>query len=1040
MQLILEAYTLSECMELMSEYASAYEAQGMKNLIFCEDRLTLIAERALLRKVGATFSSSVTTFARFLQSDVKALTKQGSVMAVGDVMAQLSKKGQLNCFTSFGGSGNNAKSIYETLAQFSASEITPDTLQETLQLLPDDILKKKISDLSLIYEGYLRFLQEHGYADESTYLSLLPQFIENSAEIRESNVFFLCFSSFTAQAKKVIRAAAKTAKNVIGIFFSGEEEIYSKQATNSFLKALDGFKNTQTRRAGTPLDGVGEVLRKGLFDPEIKQGKMETDRLHIFEAGDKTAESEYVATQIKRVMAENEKMRYRDIAILLPDTNSYTLPLKKVLREYGIPFFLDEKKSLKRHPLSHFLLDCFRVARENFSPDSVQSLTQNFFFGESDTYRNYLLKFANYRGGAKREIKDGETVEALFPEREKLESGRARALEAAQFIKQKATGRSYCNEVRRILRAFDVENKLKDLENSIDEIAQKAYLSQIYGALERVLSEAEMLIGERELSISEYETILADGLEATEISLIPLKADAVFVGDITESRIEKVRVLFAMGMTDAVPATGSDSSIVSDKEIERLAEMKTLLEPTVAEVNLRKRESAGLNLCTFLDDLYLSYPMESDGGETLTSEVFRYIDRLFTQEGKPLQRKKQTDEKDYKYKCSAVAPAVRQLLIEKNEFEQKRKDTRITYSSLFSALDKLSVTEKDDYLKEKNDNTTITDGEKLFFTDGRISPTSIEGYFACPFRHFVERGLKLKERDESAVLAVDTGNFIHDLLCETMKDATDMRTEAEVRAYALEVGQELLKKSIYAIQQDTASGSFFTEKLLAEGADVVVAAYKQIVNSDFSVSALEEGIATEEIHGKIDRVDVTDKYVRVVDYKTGKIDDSATSYYTGRKVQMQLYMSAVQGERVPAGVFYFPASVAYTDKDEGRFRMSGFLNGTEEALKLGDKNLKEGIKSEYFDAALKNSATKKKIMDEQTFQNFIAYSTHVAKQGCKEMKEGNIAPSPYKGSCQYCKYGGMCGFDKDVFATRAEPEIDGKGIAKIVENMTQGEK
>ena len=83
MTTVLNAYTLSECMEIMAEYAAAYEKTGGRNLIFCEDRLTLIAEKALVRKTGGTFFSSVTTFARFLKTDRRILSKQGSVMAVG---------------------------------------------------------------------------------------------------------------------------------------------------------------------------------------------------------------------------------------------------------------------------------------------------------------------------------------------------------------------------------------------------------------------------------------------------------------------------------------------------------------------------------------------------------------------------------------------------------------------------------------------------------------------------------------------------------------------------------------------------------------------------------------------------------------------------------------------------------------------------------------------------------------------------------------------------------------------------------------------
>jgi hypothetical protein len=141
-------------------------------------------------------------------------------------------------------------------------------------------------------------------------------------------------------------------------------------------------------------------------------------------------------------------------------------------------------------------------------------------------------------------------------------------------------------------------------------------------------------------------------------------------------------------------------------------------------------------------------------------------------------------------------------------------DVNKEYSSLYAALDKLSVTEKDDYLMEREGQVCVERGEELFFRNGKISPTSLEGYFECPFRHFAERGLKLKEREEATVLAVDSGNFIHLLLEKTTKKAGEIASEEEMTAYAKEVGAELLKSSVYAMQQDTGSGAYFAEKLL----------------------------------------------------------------------------------------------------------------------------------------------------------------------------------------------------------------------------------
>ena len=1040
MNAVLKAYTLSQCMETMAEYAAAYEQRGGTNLIFCEDRLTLIAERALLSCLGGTFRSHVSTFARFLKTEEKMLTKQGSVMAVGEVMTRLQRENALQCFTSVTGIGNNARSIYETLAQLSASEITPEVLQESVGLLPDDMLKKKVSDLALIYDCYTQFLRQSGFVDESQYLSLLPGKIRKEQVLRGVNVFFLGYTSFTAQARETIRAVMETADNVIGIFCCGDEEIYANRAAEGFAQVCREFGKLQIRDIGTPLCGDAEVLRKGLFNPMKANARVQTDKIYLFEAEDKTAETEYVAAKIRRAMAENTEMRFRDFSVLISDVSAYSLPLKKAFGEYGIPYFIDEKKSLKRHPVSRFLLDCFRVVKERFSPAAVQSLTQNFLFGDSDEYRNYLLKFANYRGGAKRPIKDGEAVSGY--NKETLESARERLLLATDGIKTRGHGRGYCATVRKILVDFDVENALKKLENAIDDVAQKGYLSQIYATLEKVLAEAEMLTGDKEMSVAEFEAILQDGLDATEISLIPVKTDAVFVGDITDSRIEQSKVLFAMGMTDAVPRASADTAIVSDKEIARLADVKAMMEPTVAEVNLRARESVCLNLCAFTDALHLSYPLAADGSEPALSDVFRYVDRLFcNKQGGKLPRLKKMGAEDFAYRCSALAPAIRQLLVEKVEYESKREDTRLQYSSLFTALDKLSVTEKDDYLAVHGGQVCVERGEELFFRNGKVSPTGLENYFACPFRNFAERGLRLKEREEATVLAVDTGNFIHELLQLTAQKAAEIKTEEELRIYALEEGAKLLQSSIYAMQQDRAAGEIFTEKLLEEGVDVAAAAYRQIRNSDFAVEKTETSVDAEFFHGKVDRMDGTDKYVRIVDYKTGTIDDSFLSYYTGQKIQLQLYMSELKGERVPAGVFYFPASVQYATDDEGRFRMRGFLNGSEEALRSGDKDLAkagEKVKSEYFPAALVNGTQAKRVMDEETFRDFLDYSVYVARQGCQELKEGYIAASPYGDACKYCKYGGMCGFNKDCATARKEPSIDSTAIAKIAKKHREG--
>jgi ATP-dependent helicase/nuclease subunit B len=435
----------------------------------------------------------------------------------------------------------------------------------------------------------------------------------------------------------------------------------------------------------------------------------------------------------------------------------------------------------------------------------------------------------------------------------------------------------------------------------------------------------------------------------------------------------------------------------------------------------------------------LSYPLAADGSEPALSDVFRYVDALFcTPQDTAIPREKSIPQTEWEYVCSAPVPAVRKLLELSGALERGDKDNCVWHSSIYTALDKLSVTEKYDYMPKAEQDDFISHGEELFLRDGKISPTALEGYFACPFRHFVERGLKLKAREETAVLAVDTGNFIHELLQETTVKAETIQTEQEMYAFALEKGNEILARPVYAMQSDTASGEVFSDKLLQEGAQVAVAAYRQIKRSAFKVEETEKGVDAEFFRGKVDRVDGTEKYVRIIDYKTGSIDDSATSYYTGRKLQMQLYMSSLQGERTPAGVFYFPASLGYAETDEGRFKMKGFLNGDKDAVLCGDTTLTDGGSSDLFPATLAERSTSKRMMDESTFRDFIDYSVHVARKGVSELKQGFVAPTPYDNACSYCKYGGMCGFNKESCTPRKENTIDTTAIAEIARKKREG--
>ncbi|MBQ9081615.1 MAG: PD-(D/E)XK nuclease family protein [Clostridia bacterium] len=1022
--------TLQEGLQYLKQYVSAAEERGERVTVFCEDRLTLRAEKSICEALGGTFSTSVTTFARFLRFNGKTLSKQGSVMVVGRLLSEYENR--LKCLSFHSGAKNGAAAVYEMLSQLFASKVTGEML---LNALPEDgLLRDKLTDLALLYEKYAAFLTQNGYVDENRYLSLLPAAISKSPVIRGETVIFLGFSSFTAQALDGVRAACETAKNVLGLFPAGSAEIYANQSATAFKKALEEYGEVKISQLKIPAEHItaADILRNQLYAPEVFSPsylpKESGKKVQLRQVQDEEEELRFVCARIQKYIAEGG--RYADVAVFVPDVKAYSLLLAKAFGEYDIPYFADLKKSLVSHPFAFFLLSLLRAVADGGSPSAVEQVASSCYFGDNGQYRNYLAKFCNYRGGMKREIKEGDIVKDY--DRSYLVSMRERLLLALGLFSRKMTGKQFCLAVRKTYTVFESERVTKSLISSCDDDMQKEYLSKMEKSLEEVLKEAEELLGDASLTASDFSALLEEGLTACEVSLLPLKQDEVFVGDLSQSRVQSNALVFALGMSDAVPLQGEDTALLADKEMQKLETVRIKIEPSVAQVNDRTRESVCLNICSFTEYLYLLYPNQKDE-ERSESDILRYTRRIFSDT--------KSEEDLFVYACTAPMPAFKELLFCKDAYREGRGDSREKYASLYTAL-----TSQED-LKEKTQSLFegkqpvffVENGEKLFFSSGEVSPTLLENYYTCPYRNFTTMGLKLKEREETAVMLTDAGVFVHSVLESVAKNIENLPDEKSCVSFARQTAEELFTRAKFAPLKDTAAGEYASGRLSEESAQVALQMYRQIKNSNFKVKYVEYDCHLPEarMHGKIDRVDECGEYVRIIDYKTGNIDDTPTSYSVGKKLQLQLYMSAVSAGKTPAGIYYFPASVNYSKEGEAPFRMLGFMNGSEEVIKNSDITLQEGEKSKFFNASLgKNTADK--VMSEDDFRHFIAYSVLSGRQGSKELKKGFIAPTPYADSCRYCAYKGMCAALGEAVVRKVEDKVTCKGIAEVVRRETEG--
>ncbi|MDE6676367.1 MAG: PD-(D/E)XK nuclease family protein, partial [Clostridia bacterium] len=673
-----------------------------------------------------------------------------------------------------------------------------------------------------------------------------------------------------------------------------------------------------------------------------------------------------------------------------------------------IPFFSDRTRAFSSHPFCAFVLSALEAASSGGLPDCIDAVASSAYFGKGDNYRNYLLKFGGYRGAYKKEIKEGEAVKDY--DREELLVCREKMLGILSLLPAKGKGSAYTAAVRALYTLAGGEEVTARLQEYFTG-AEREFLD--ISPLEGVLFEIEELAGAQTFTAREFLTLLKNGLDALEISMIPQFADAVFVGDVTESKLTRAKVLFCTGLTDALPRASSDTAVITDGDIKKLSELSVTIEPAIAIVNARARESFALNLCAFENALYLSRPLRSGDAETSASEVLSYVNKLF--ELLPMPEL-------FPYNCSEEVPAFLQLYALKEDFEEGREYDKRRFSALLALMQEKGEGE----LPASSEKKNVPAAAELYFARD-ISPTLLESYFACPYSGFMMRGLRLREREERSVLDTDTGTFVHAVLEKTAVKFNEFESEEQCRTYAASLALELLSAPRFALLSDTKAGVYTGERLVRESAEVALAAYRQLVGSSFRVAKTEGTVSIPElsIRGTADRIDEADGYIRVIDYKTGEIDDKAVSYYTGRKLQLQLYLLAASREGKAAGGFYFPARDDFSKPDEEKFRMKGFFSKDERVLSLMDKVRLDGEKSRFFEGGGRTE----KGMEGEDFSHFLNYALLVSEKAEREMRAGNITPSPYEGACSYCKCKGMCAFSG---TPRKEGKVSPQTVVKIV--------
>ncbi len=1056
------------------------------NVVFAEQKSTLLVERSILSKVKGAFNLNVYSFTKYLteRSKLKCLSKEGASMLTRKLVLENADKLTLLKANKL---KNIAPTIYELIAQLKSAKITPEMLYSAVEQ-ENGLLGEKLKDIALIFNLYEQKLAENGLLDENAYLDTMPSIIEADDGISGANVYLVGYSSFTKQARNIILSLCKKACNVTAILVGGKNDCVYTNETVEYFKDI-------VNKAGDKLEVVDltdslsaerKVITDYLFNPTaFTLSPVQTDNVFMYEAFSLEEEISFVAQVIKRDIIEKNK-RYSDFTVAC-DLTKYSHLIKDVFAKYEIPFFLDEKINLSSHTISKFIVSFIDVYRKGYAVNDYLAFIKNPLAVTdstvSDAFENYLLKYAITRKGLTKPFTLGDYKD-FEPIRKKAEGCFA-------LLKRKNSAKNFAFAIKNLLEVFGVEETLILTAKELKEVGEEVYASVTEQAFEKtvtVLEQIERLLGDTVMDIDEFLSVMQSGFTACEVSVLPQFYDAVFVGGHKECRQAQAKYVFAVGLTSDVPMLKSDVALINDGDIDRLNEFKILIEPKIKIVNRREKENIALSLTAFSERLYLSYSVTGiDGKPTKKSEIFGYISAMFKHDGanlKPINKYLiNAENSKYPKKVKDRISALDYLTVKKGNFSFSEAladfvdgatDDLILPSSYYHALNGEERAKLDDILSSANKSFTVRleQNGDIVLSRGEISPTTIEGFQECPYKNFVQKGLNLAERQEGEIRALEIGNFIHAVLEEFCRRALGVSDRQSCDALVDQLVSEVIVKEEYELWLLKASNENLYKRLVVECKKACYSVFLQYKNSqfkffkseatfgekgDFPAIKLKTKRGDVTLKGKIDRVDKFGDYIRIVDYKTGEYDAGNTALYTGNKLQLYLYMKAISSKFTPVGGYY---SSINDDYDDNCTPLDGNTLNLPEVIKASDYRLsdEEKAKKKAKEQAVKKGETTdsdsekqgetedngkivisdRKKLSQGDFTAFIDYAEKIATLGTEMIFDGVIKPTPYDGSCTYCQYKAFCGFrDGENGSPR---KVNGRLASSVIVDALKGDE
>ena len=1023
--------------------------------------------------------------------------------------------------------------VKSAISEFMQYGVNPEAVSELAEYAKGHgALHYKLKDLQLIYQAFLSYIKDEFITTEET-LELLTRAVEESELVKESVIIFDGFTGFTPIQNRLIQRLLQLADTVIvSILMDGKENPYgsageqelfylSKKTVNDLCKLAEeaGVSRKEDVYLGAePVARFAENkqmahMEKHLFRYPLKayhKKDGEGEVVHIIETQNPAKEAEKVCRSIKELVL-SEGYCYRDIAVIAGDLEAYGEYLKREAEIFEIPMFIDKTRGLLLNPFIEFIRSSLKIRLTNFSYEAVfhylRSGLTDFEEEEIDRLENYVLTL-----GLKGKKKWSEAFvrkpwvmqeEKQLLLLDRLNQSRERLMEQLSplLIKQQTAG-DYVRALYDFILKAKIQEKLKNYELCFEEMGDrekaKEY-AQIYRLVMELLEQIDGLLGKEEISLQEFADILDAGFAEIEIGIIPGSIDRVVAGDMERTRLKQVKVLFVLGVNDGnIPKGSSKGGILSDIDREYLKESAYELAPTPRQQMYIQRLYLYMNLTKPSEQLFLSYAKVNSEGKSLRpSYLIDMIKKMFPEvtvkyagEGESIIDRI-TGVKDGLGILSESLRTYAEGYHQENDPKMlssllKLYEKEPSYASLVQKMTEAA------FMSYKHSPLSSVVAKSIYGTMLENSVSRLERFAGCAYAHFLQYGLKLKEREEYGFEQVDLGNIYHNVLelfagkladcnytwfdfpkeegerllrealesCAAQYGETILYSNARY-SYMVERFYRILCRTIHTLQKQLRCGKFAPAHFEMS--------FSKVENLE-AVNIALTGQEKMKLRGRIDRIDTYEDdehiYVKVIDYKSGNKKFDLAALYYGLQLQLVVYMNVAselekkkhpKKEVVPAALLYYHVNDPMVKAEKEltpeeinerllkELRMTGVVSNQTEVIGLLDK--------EFTDKSLIVPVERKKdgsftasssVISKDDYKVVSEFVNQKIRETGKAILEGNIAVNPCEQgnyqACAYCDYKLVCGFDEKIpgYKYRILPSLpEDEILTKMKEELSE---